>query len=68
MSNMTQYTEIQPCAIEDNVKTYVVRLKVGSQLFTLEPSLPLDDAKWMQEQLTVALERIVKERRGDLIW
>ena len=62
---MTQYTEIQPCAIVDNVKTYVVRLKVGSQLFTLDPSFPLDDARWMQEQLSMALERIVKERRDD---
>ena len=69
MSNMTQYTELRAGNwAKGQPATYTVILKVGHQSFTLAPPLPLDEAEWMQEQLTVALERIVKERRGDPLW
>lgn len=68
MSNLRQYTEIRADSLEGKFKLYAVRLKVGNQSFTVGPPLRLDEAEWMQEQLTVALERIVKERRNDPTW
>jgi hypothetical protein len=66
---MKQYTEVRCCErVRGELATYLVRLKVGAQSFTVGPPLPLDEAKWMQEQLTVALERIVRERRNDPTW
>ena len=69
MSNMTQYTELRAGNwAKGQPATYTVILKVGHRSFTVGPPLPLDEAKWMQEQLTVALERIVCERREDPTW
>ena len=70
MSNMSQYTGVRCWSTNksEGPDTYTVILKVGHQSFTVDPPLPLDEAEWMQEQLTVALERIVKERRGDQTW
>ena len=69
MSNMSQYTELRAGNwAKGQPATYTVILKVGAQSFTVGPPLPLDEAEWMREQLTVALGRIVKERRGDPTW
>ena len=69
MSNMSQYTELRADNwAQGQFATYTVILKVGHRSFTVGPPLPLDEAEWMREQLTVALERIVKERRGDPTW
>ena len=69
MSNLRQYTGVYLYEmVEGQPVTFGVFLRVGLQSFVLSPPLPLDEAKWMQEQLTVALERIVKERRGDPTW
>ena len=70
MSNMSQYTEVRCWSTNksEGPDTYTAVLRVGTQSFTVGPPLPLDEAKWMREQLTVALERIVKERRGDPTW
>ena len=69
MSNMRQYTELRAGNwAKGQPATYTVILKVGTQSFTVGPPLPLDEAEWMREQLTVALERIVREKRDDLTW
>ena len=66
MSNMSQYTEIRP-RICDGIRVgYIVSLVVGHKGFDIYPARDtLDEAEWMQEQLTRALERIVKERKGE---
>ena len=65
--NMTQYTEVRPSGLTPG--EYRVHLNVGAQEFTLYP--PYDDlaeAEFLREMLCVALERILKERRGDPTW
>ena len=66
MSDMTQYAVIQGTLTDG----YHVYLCVGAQEFRVTP-VPYEErseAQWMREQLEVALERIVKERRDDPIW
>jgi len=70
MSNMRQYTIVRRCVADvGEPDTYTVHLKVGVQEFTIYPPYDdLDEAAFVQEMLCVALERIVKERRGDPTW
>ena len=70
MSSMRQYTETRCWSTNksEGPDTYTAVLRVGLQSFTVGPPLPLDEAEWMQEQLTVALERVVCERREDPTW
>jgi hypothetical protein len=60
MSDMSQYTEVR-CYDKGKGRepaTYTAILKVGAQSFQVGMPLPLDEAEWMREQLTIALERM----------
>ena len=64
MTDMRKYTVVRSRMSDHK---YEVALKVGAQEFSVTP-IPFDnrqEAELMREQLCVALERIVRERRGD---
>ena len=69
MSDMSQYTEVRCYDKGDGREpaTYTAVLKVGAQSFQVGVPLPLDEAEWMRQQLTAALERIVRERRFEAV-
>lgn len=59
---LEQHIEVEPdfVADRDELTTWQVRLRVDHQSFGVSERMSLEDAEWMQDQLAVALARLVE--------
>lgn len=59
---MKKYTEIKPVVVEGSPDAHTIWLKCGNQRFCLSQYQDTkEEAEWMQDQLCVALDSIVRE-------